>query len=100
IHEKTFQYYSDQYDRYTVDQCRRAEQSWKEKKAEPVKDKKISKKQAARINEVAMEFALHFKIGERYLNKEKTIQEWMEADQKKDDLYESAQAPKDIRCLI
>ncbi len=45
------------------------------------------------------EFYLHFETGERYLNKEKTIQERMDADQERDELYESAEAPEGIRCL-
>ncbi len=47
----------------------------------------------------ARDFILHHEAGNRYLNKENTIREWMDADQKTDDLYESAQAPEDIRCL-
>ncbi|MFA6528363.1 MAG: hypothetical protein WCT46_02375 [Candidatus Gracilibacteria bacterium] len=42
---------------------------------------------------------MFFERGQQYANKEKTIQEWMERDRKKDELYETAQAPEDIRCL-
>lgn len=46
-----------------------------------------------------MKWYLHIQTGERYINKAKTIKEWMDAAKQKDDLLESAQAPEDVRCL-
>ena len=97
-HLKTYQYYSDLYDRHTVELCRITDRP-SDHKPEIPKDKKISKRQALDIDKWAKELILHFRTGERYLNKENTIKEWMDADKAKDDLYESAQAPEDIRCL-
>ncbi len=96
---KPRQYYIDLYDRHTVERCRRTEQSFKQNDTSLPKGKKISKKGADQIKIAAEEWYLHMETGERYLNKEKTIREWMEADQKQDHLLESAEAPEDIRCL-
>ena len=51
------------------------------------------------MRKVADDLIYHFETGERYVNKEKTIREWMDRDQKRDDFYENTQAPEDIRCL-
>lgn len=96
---KPKQYYVDLYDRHTVDQCRRSEQAWNKSDTKPPVGKKMTKRQTEAIKNFAEEWTMHFKAGERYLNKEKTIREWMEDDERKDSLYESAQAPEDIRCL-
>jgi hypothetical protein len=98
-HLKPFLHYSDLYDKYTVEHCRRIEKSLNEKDIDLYKDKKISKKQVAHIKKYINEMYLHYQSGERYLNKESTIREWMSNDQRKDELYESTQAPEDIRCL-
>lgn len=95
---KPYQYYADLYDRHTVERCRRTEKSF-EKEAEVPEGKEASKEELARINRIAKELFLRADTGERYLNREKTIKEWMERDRAKDELYESAQAPEDIRCL-
>lgn len=95
-HLKPYLYYSDQYDRYTVEKCRRLE---KPSDTELPKDKKVTKKQMAAIAKAAKDIMVYAETGERYLNKESTIRKWMDKDQKLDDLYESAQAPEDIRCL-
>ncbi|MDP3244389.1 MAG: hypothetical protein Q8M83_01880 [bacterium] len=99
IHLKSQQYYSDLYDRHTVDICRRTEKSFKNKDADLPLAEGITEEEAKGVKKFAMKWYLHMKMGERYLNKEKTIHEWMETDRKKDELYESAQAPEDIRCL-
>ena len=96
---KSHQYYSDLYDRHTVDMCRRTEQSFKDKDTDPPLAEGITEEEAKGVKKFAMKWYLHMEMGERYLNKEKTIQEWMETDRRKDELYESAQAPEDIRCL-
>lgn len=96
---KSQQYYSDLYDRHTVDMCRRTEQSFKNKDTDSPLAEGITEEEAEGVKKFAMKWYLHMEMGERYLNKEKTIQEWMETDRRKDELYESAQAPEDIRCL-
>ena len=99
---KSYQHYADLYDRHTVEQCRRTEQRGNKATEDlpPLEGKKFNKKEAARVRQAAVAYILHFETGERYLNREKRIQEWMDADQKRDKLLESAQAPEDIRCLM
>jgi len=93
-------YYRDLYDRHTVDQCRRTEKMLKEKDVSKSPEaEKFSKEDVDRMKRMVEYFTLHMEIGERYLNKEKTIREWMDADRAKDELFESAQAPEGIRCL-
>ena len=93
-------YYSDLYDRHTVEQCRRTERLFGEKDDDASTERKrVSKKEAERINSAVNKWYLHIETGERYINKAKTIREWMDADRVRDELLESAQAPEGIRCL-
>ena len=100
-HLKDKQEYIDRYDRATVEHCRMVEKIWKEDKKElpELEGKKLSKDQQTRIKNSWMEWWMHFETGERYLKKDSTINEWMAVDQKRDELYEFAQAPEGIRCL-
>lgn len=95
---KDRQYYIDLYDRHTVERCRGMEKRYVEDDSTP-RNKKMSKEQDRAIREWAHNLMLTFEKGERYLNRDKTINDWMERDRKKDELYENAQAPDDIRCL-
>ncbi len=96
---KSKQYYIDLYDKHTVERCRRIVKKDENDNSKFLQDKKVTKKQAKAVKEWAEDFILKMETGERYLNKEKTIQDWMNEDQRKDDLYENTQAPEDIRCL-
>ncbi|GEM_PF-489136 len=98
-HLKSKQEYIDRYDRWTVEHCRKMEKGWSEKDMPPIEGKEFTKEEADRMFQHIKKLRLFFETGERYLNKEKRIREWMEADQKKDELYESAEAPENIRCL-
>jgi Zn ribbon nucleic-acid-binding protein len=98
-HLKPYQHYADLYDRLTVEHCRRMEQVFKDKKSTPPKGEKISKAQLAQLEGSINNLLLYHEKGERYLAKKKMIEEWMEADRKKDALYQNAQPPEDIRCL-
>ena len=80
---KSHQYYADLYDRHTVDECRRIERLWGEKEIEKPNDIDITKEQVERIMVVGKEWQLHFAAGGRYLNRDKTIREWMERDEKR-----------------
>jgi hypothetical protein len=51
------------------------------------------------ISKMALERSLMFEKGDRYLHKEETIRDWMVADEARDELYESAEPPADVRCL-
>lgn len=99
IRLKSHQHYADLYDRHTVEMCRRTEKSF-EKEIEVPEGKEMSKEELARINRMAKELYLHAEMGERYLNRDKAIREWMDKDRAQDEFYKSAQAPEDIRCLV
>lgn len=96
---KPHQHYIGTYDRHTVEMCRRTEQLFDKDDTPLPKTKGVSKKQAERVEAWAKEWYLHMKTGDRYLNKEKTIREWMDADRKRDELMESTEVPEGIRCL-
>ncbi len=98
-HLKSKQYYSDLYDRHTVEECRRIEKFFTESKKPLPEDGSISEEDAAAAEAYAKKLSLNITKGERYLNRNKTIQEWMDKDKQRDDFYASAQAPEDIRCL-
>lgn len=102
---KPKQEYADFYDRLTVDYCRRKEKEFKEirEKMRKDKDKRIPEdKREEYLNSIDRFFnlAMYCVIGEKYVNKEKKIKEWMERDQKKDDKLKEAEAPIGIRCLV
>ncbi len=96
---KSHQYYSDLYDRFTVDDCRRVEKLWDKKEVKEPEDKEHTKEQVEAIHKFGKEWHLRTTAGERYLKRAETIREWTDRDQKSDDLYENAQPPEDIRCL-
>jgi hypothetical protein len=96
---KPKQHYIDLYDRQTVERLRWSERFLDETKLPPIDGKEMGKEEAAHSRAYVKKLSLYFKTGERYANKDKTIREWMEADQKRDEFYESAQAPEGIRCL-
>jgi len=98
-HLQSKQYYIDLYDRHTVEQCRRTVKSFDERDLPPIEGQEWSEEKVERMKKWLTEYYLHFETGERYLNKEKTIREWMDADRARDELYESAEAPEGIRCL-
>lgn len=100
-HLKPHQYYIDLYDRHTVEECRRIEESFVKKEDPPPPDDVggVSPERAKRIMEGARKWYLHMECGERYLKKSTRIREWMDSDRSKDELLESAQAPEGIRCL-
>src|SRR5437667_11357397 len=98
-HLKSKQHYIDLYDRYTVEKCRRTIKSFNERDLPPLEGKEFSKEEAAHMKKWLTDYYLHFETGERYLNKEKTIHDWIDRDQKSDELYESSEAPEGIRCL-
>lgn len=98
---KDKQYYIDLYDRHTVERCRNLTRSYSEPLENPplISGKKPSKQMTESISKMALEWNMMFETGERYLNKEETIRKWMDSDKRKDELYETAEAPENIRCL-
>lgn len=96
---KPYQYYSDLYDKFTVEECRRIIASHLETKLPPYKGKELSEKGVESMRGMFIEMHLYFVKGERYIKKEETIREWMRRDERHDLFFESAKAPEDITCL-
>ncbi len=96
-HLKPYQHYADLYDRHTVDECRRIEETTEHYKK--LKLKKSGEKIARSLAVAADEIRLYATRGERYLNKKRTIENWTETDKKRDELFENAVGPESITCL-
>ena len=96
---KTKQEYSDQYDRMTVEVCRRKEKFHNNYESNQKYKGKVNKKLNRAVTDMALHYNLLYTTVARHKNKEKRIQEWMNRDSQKEELYESAEAPKGIRCL-
>lgn len=86
---KKEQYYSELYDRATINQCK----NW-EKRSEPKEEEKDSQ-----ILKLTGNIALYFIKGYRYKNRAETIRAWMKADQDKNTKVANAVEPVGIRCL-
>ncbi|KND50519.1 MAG: hypothetical protein AB202_02615 [Parcubacteria bacterium C7867-007] len=96
---KSYQHYADLYDRFTVERCRELEALSIREITDEELPEGITKERAGAIMKWACDMRVRFTAGERYLKREETIRDWMDRDRKKDELYESAEAPEDIRCL-
>lgn len=93
-------YYSDLYDRLTIEECRRLEKrgiSEDHIAIETSKSKKDKIKKEFKVK-VVVPTILYFVKGERYKKKSETIREWMERDEAKDKKLENAVVPTDIFC--
>lgn len=86
-------FYEESYDNFTVKDARWHEEYWKNAKAK--NGKKLSKS----MSNMFSELTLYYLTGQRYADREKTIKEWMERDQKRDDLLENTPIP-DAVCFM
>src|SRR3989338_1886700 len=85
-------YYGDLYDLGTVQECIRVQEHWtKVKEGLKEEDRGIS---------LALNLGLYYLKGERYRNRKAVIQEWMEADRKRDEKLQNTAEPKGIRCSV
>ncbi len=95
---KSEQYYNHLHDRLTVEQCH-----WIENFHKAYKPKESTGKYPKELRDAVLAYGhdlrLLFETGERYLRKADTIREWMERDRAKDEFFDSARAPSNIRCL-
>ena len=74
---KEHQHYSDLYDRHTVETCRRIESRYNESIKDRVGKKMTDKEDA---NLAAHGLIVYFETGERYIKKQKTVDEWIARD--------------------
>lgn len=100
-HLKGRLYYRDLYDRHTVERCRHLIRVHSKPMENPplLNDREPPKEMVDVISKMALDFALMFEKGERYLKKEETIQDWMDRDRNKDQLYESTRPMEHVTCL-
>lgn len=99
-HLKPHLYYSDLYDKGTVEHSRRIESTSKERPlGEPQFDKEGKEIDMTAITKVTTDLMIYFETGERYLRKEEKIREWMDRDKKLDEFFEQAKAPENITCF-
>jgi hypothetical protein len=92
-------YYSERYDRTTIEECERWENKEKVPIENPETEEDIERQKEIIANNFAVAFGPRFVKGERYLRKEETVRQWMEQDQTKDEKLENAVEPKGVRCL-
>jgi len=94
-------YYSNLYDRLTVDECRRLEKSGISEDFAEIKDKKSKKDKIKKEFEVTvvLPILLYFKIGERYAKKSAKILGWMDLDRVRDEKLANAVSPQGVHCL-
>ena len=83
-------HYEKLYDKGTVYHCRKTEESFEKIRKELLKEnpKVFNKKENIQSFLRTRHIALYCHTGECYFEKEKTIQEWMDRDRKKDELLE------------
>lgn len=92
-HLKDRPYYEDMYDRHTVEMCRRNEEP-RQMTEEELKEKEdISPAQLQWCHDLVTDWTLFQTAGDRYLQREETIERWMEKDRRRDELQERTQVP-------
>lgn len=96
LHER--QYYDDLYDKITVDHCRRAEAAHQKIYKKYINDNNHKEEDVKRAFGISYHIDMLFTTGERQVNKEQKIREWMERDRTKQQKYEEAEAPEGVRC--
>jgi hypothetical protein len=88
------QHYSDLYDKGTVEQCRWHEKASLEGPMKKYKGKKLTPE----FRKAFAELSIYFITGERFRNKEKTIEKWMAEDKKRDEKLAKTPVPQKIFC--
>ncbi len=93
-------YYSDLYDRLTIEECQRWEnKEYPKSLNETDEEAKLTKVKEEYFHKVVVRLAIYFLTADRAAKKSETIQEWMKRDQEKDERLANAEEPKHIRCL-
>lgn len=98
-HLKDYIYYSELYDRMTINECEHWENGRGTAIENPKTDEEIKQQQKFLLTQIAIDLGLWFCKGDCYLKKEETIDKWMARDREKDEKLENAIEPKGMRCL-
>ncbi len=96
---KDHTYYSELYDRATIDECKRWEALVIDYSPEEIQKMHDEKVDPEGVKQYVKNVSLYFRKGERFKNKSETIRRLMEADRAKDEKLENAREPQGIRCL-
>lgn len=99
LHEE--QYYIDIYDLLTIKDCLEVVKTFREIYQESLKDKKtkdIPKEEKLKGANQLLGWKIFTTTGERYRRKAQRIEEMVEDDRKKQDFYDSATEPSNIKC--
>ncbi len=83
-------YYEDLYDRHTVETCL----WWENNFLKDENDGSDHSRAAVR------HMMVYFKTGERYINREGTINEWMSKDEERDRIFNDTPIPENNRCVL
>lgn len=98
IYLKEKQYYEDLYDLHTIEICIEWVKLALRKCKEDNAFEKFSEKEKIQGKNILVELPLYFEKGERYRNRERTINEWIEKDKIKQDKFDKTQEPDGIFC--
>lgn len=93
------QEYIDRYDRITVEECRRQENFHKNYKMSDEDNSANHKSAAGLVRHMSSYYALFGATLHWWEKKEKVINEWMDADRRRDEMLAVTRAPENIRCL-
>lgn len=97
---KDHSYYSDLYDRLTIEECQRWEnKEYPKSLNETDEEAMLTKVKEEYFHKVVIRLGIYFLTADRAAKKSETIQEWMKRDQEKDERLANAEEPKHIRCL-
>ncbi|TSC79909.1 MAG: Uncharacterized protein G01um101425_386 [Candidatus Peregrinibacteria bacterium Gr01-1014_25] len=96
-HLKERSYYEEMYDRHTVEDCRWHEEPRPMSKEENDVKEGLTAGQIQWSHDFVTDMLLFQRAGDRYLQREETINEWMERDERRDAVLDRARTPI-IRC--
>jgi len=101
IHLKDQLYYSELYDKFTIEKCQWWEKRQYSKDISKLegKEKEIEEAKERCFYNSVIPIALYFIKAERASKKSETIQEWMKRDKEKDEKIINAKEPQGVRCL-
>ncbi len=99
-HLKDYNYYSELYDKFTIEKCQRWEKHKYTKDISKLenKEKEIEAKERC-FYKAVIPIALYFIKADCASKKSETIQEWMKQDREKDEKVINAKEPQGVRCL-
>ena len=86
-------HYEDLYDRFTVEECRRHETPLPASALRKAEKQNLPSGQLQGLYRVMRDMEIFQVCGNRYLRREKSINEWIERDKRRDEMVENARAP-------